>query len=88
MWAPEIHFVNNKYHIYYSAKNKITGWHALGLAISENPLGPYTGKSFSDVLILASWESLMYIGSKIQILKNLTYYGKKTIGLFGLQKFT
>ena len=54
MWAPEIHFVNNNYHIYYSAKNKITGWHALGLAISENPLGPYTGKSFSEVLILAS----------------------------------
>ena len=42
MWAPEIHIVNNKYHIYYSAKNQITGWHALGLAISENPLGPYT----------------------------------------------
>ena len=54
MWAPEIHFVNNKYHIYYSAKNQITGWHAIGLAISENPLGPYTGKSVLEVLILAS----------------------------------
>ena len=51
MWAPEIHIVNNKYHIYYSAKNKITGWHALGLAISENPLGPYKGKSLSEALI-------------------------------------
>ena len=61
MWAPEIHIVNNKYHVYYSAKNKISGLHALGLAISENPLGPYTGQSFSEVLILASTNPVQYM---------------------------
>ena len=44
MWAPEIHFVNNGYHIYFTAKHKKTGNHAIGVAISSNktnPFGPY-----------------------------------------------
>ena len=44
MWAPEIHYVNDGYLVYFSAKHKQTGYHAIGVAISANktnPLGPY-----------------------------------------------
>ena len=44
MWAPEIHYVNDGYLVYFSAKHKETGYHTIGVAISANktnPLGPY-----------------------------------------------
>ena len=44
MWAPEIHYVNNCYHVYYSARNRANSQLAIGCAISvecDNPLGPY-----------------------------------------------
>lgn len=43
-WAPEIHFVNGNYYVYYSARNKNTNKLAIGVAISinsSNPFGPY-----------------------------------------------
>ena len=43
-WAPEIHFVNNNYYVYYSARNKFTNKMSIGVAISinsSNPFGPY-----------------------------------------------
>ena len=43
-WAPEIHFVNNNYYVYYSARNKFTKKMSIGVAISSNssnPFGPY-----------------------------------------------
>ena len=51
MWAPEIHFVNGTFYVYFSARNTdpechmiIPGsCHSIGLAISESggPFGPY-----------------------------------------------
>jgi beta-xylosidase len=44
MWAPEIHRVNNNYHIYFSARNKDTNQLSIGVARSlfpDNPFGPY-----------------------------------------------
>ena len=41
-WAPEIHYVNGKFHVYYSARNVATGIMNIGLAISTNgPFGPF-----------------------------------------------
>ena len=51
MWAPEIHFVNGTFYVYFSARNNdpechmiIPGsCHSIGVAISESggPFGPY-----------------------------------------------
>ncbi|MBQ9242031.1 MAG: family 43 glycosylhydrolase [Proteobacteria bacterium] len=40
-WAPEIHKVGSKYHIYFSAKHKDTGNFCVGVGIADNPQGPY-----------------------------------------------
>ena len=44
MWAPEIHFVNGSFHVYFSAKSNINGRFSIGVAQSNNPTG-----SFLDV---------------------------------------
>ena len=52
MWAPEIHYINDTFYVYFSSHNKdpschiiIPGsCHSIGVAISEssgNPFGPY-----------------------------------------------
>ena len=43
-WAPEIHFVNGNYYVYYSARSKMSNKLCIGVAISSNstnPFGPY-----------------------------------------------
>ena len=43
-WAPEIHYVNNNYYVYYSARSKTNNKLCIGVAISSNstnPFGPY-----------------------------------------------
>ena len=44
MWAPEIHWVDGNYHVYFSARNSADNNLAIGLARSlnaSNPFGPY-----------------------------------------------
>ena len=43
-WAPEIHFVDYNYYVYYSARSKANNKLCIGIAISSNstnPFGPY-----------------------------------------------
>ena len=43
-WAPEIHFVNSHYYVYYSARSIYNNKLCIGVAISSNnsnPFGPY-----------------------------------------------
>jgi len=41
-WAPEIHFVDGVYIVYFSMRHRATGTHAIGAAKATNPYGPYT----------------------------------------------
>ena len=43
MWAPEIHYVNNNYIVYFTARQKVTKALCIGAAVSTTgtPLGPY-----------------------------------------------
>lgn len=41
MWAPEIHFVDGKFHVYFAGRNIDSGVMNIGLAISDGPFGPY-----------------------------------------------
>ena len=43
-WAPEMHFVNGSYRVYFSMKARATDVWAIGVATSanrSNPFGPY-----------------------------------------------
>ena len=42
-WAPEIHLINEKFLLYYTARDK-TGKLTIGAASASNILGPYTDK--------------------------------------------
>ncbi|MCP3804008.1 family 43 glycosylhydrolase [Allokutzneria sp. A3M-2-11 16] len=46
IWAPEMHFLQGKWYIYYTAMNNghLVGDHRMYVLESENPLGPYTFK--------------------------------------------
>ena len=50
MWAPEIHFVDNRYIVYFTARQKITCKLCVGAAVSHSPVGPYKdiGKPLVD----------------------------------------
>ncbi len=44
LWAPEIHRVDDNYHVYFSARKSSDDLLAIGMATSVNPsswLGPY-----------------------------------------------
>ena len=41
MWAPEIHFVDNRYIIYFTVRDISTDKLCIGAAVSVSPLGPY-----------------------------------------------
>ena len=43
-WAPEIHIVNNKFHVYYTGREASTGILCIGVASSSSITGPYTDK--------------------------------------------
>lgn len=47
LWAPEIQFFNGQYYLYYTVNNTILpgGGSAIGVATSNNPLGPWTHRS-------------------------------------------
>ncbi len=40
-WAPELHKVGDKYHIYYSARQRSNQTYAIGVGVSDKPEGPY-----------------------------------------------
>lgn len=40
-WAPEIHKVGDKYVLYFCAREDRNGKFALGIAVSDNPAGPF-----------------------------------------------
>ncbi|MFL5802159.1 MAG: family 43 glycosylhydrolase [Roseiflexaceae bacterium] len=44
LWAPDIHFFNSKYYLYYTASNTSLpgGGSAIGVATSDSPAGPWT----------------------------------------------
>jgi beta-xylosidase len=42
-WAPEIHFINDYFFLYYTARDS-TGKLTIGAAYSKDILGPYTDK--------------------------------------------
>ncbi|XBH21148.1 family 43 glycosylhydrolase [Jonesiaceae bacterium BS-20] len=42
MWAPDITYIDGKYLLYYTATNTVTpGGSAIGVAVSDSPLGPW-----------------------------------------------
>ena len=45
LWAPEIAFVNGKYHLYYTLSRHL-GWmtNGIGVAVAEKPEGPFVDK--------------------------------------------
>jgi arabinan endo-1,5-alpha-L-arabinosidase len=42
-WAPELHFINQKFLVYYTARDS-SGKLSIGAAISDSILGPFTDK--------------------------------------------
>lgn len=40
-WAPELFAHNGKYYCYYSVERKSDGKHCIGVAVADNPEGPY-----------------------------------------------
>jgi len=42
LWAPDIHFFNGEYYLYYTASDTVAGGSAIGVATSPGPLGPWT----------------------------------------------
>ena len=40
-WAPELIKIGNKYHCYYTARNKETNQSGIGVAVADKPEGPY-----------------------------------------------
>jgi hypothetical protein len=43
LWAPDAAFANNKYYLYFPAKDKKNVFH-IGVAVSSNPEGPFTAE--------------------------------------------
>lgn len=41
VWAPEVIRVDDSYLLYYTARDKETGYQCIGLAVSDSPLGPF-----------------------------------------------
>ncbi len=41
-WAPECHEHNGKFYLVFSASNKSTGRHSIGIAVADRPEGPFT----------------------------------------------
>ncbi len=41
LWAPEVVYLNGKYHLYYTASDTVAGGSAIGVATSESPTGPW-----------------------------------------------
>jgi beta-xylosidase len=44
-WAPEVIRWRGKYHMTYSARNPATGKHDIGIAVANQPLGPFEHKA-------------------------------------------
>ncbi|AKJ02497.1 arabinan endo-1,5-alpha-L-arabinosidase [Archangium gephyra] len=42
LWAPEIVFFGNQYHLYYTVVDTVAGGSAIGVATSTSPTGPWT----------------------------------------------
>lgn len=42
VWAPEIHYVNGAYHVYFSAESNINKQCSIGVARGSSPTGPFT----------------------------------------------
>ena len=40
-WAPELHIINNRFLLYYTARDKSTGRLTIGAAHADSVLGPY-----------------------------------------------
>ena len=41
MWAPEIHYVNGAFHVYFSAKSNINQRFSIGVARGSSHTGPF-----------------------------------------------
>lgn len=55
-WAPEVYYRNGRFYMFYAAKSDNTK-RALGVAISENPLGPFIDGP-NNPLTPADWDCL------------------------------
>ncbi len=42
LWAPDVEYLNGRYHLYYTASETVAGGSAIGVATSDSPLGPWT----------------------------------------------
>lgn len=41
LWAPDVEYLNGKYHLYYTASETVEGSSAIGVATSDSPTGPW-----------------------------------------------
>jgi len=42
LWAPEVHYLNGKYYLYFTVNEVAEGGTAIGVATSDSPAGPWT----------------------------------------------
>jgi len=65
LWAPEIVFFNNKYHLYYSQSVWGDPNPAIGVAVADHPAGPFTdqGKLFDsqEIDVQNSIDPMFYV---------------------------
>ena len=57
LWAPDIAFVNGKYHLYYTAPDTDlpSGGSAIGVGVSSSPAGPFVDSGGPVVEPSARW---------------------------------
>lgn len=48
LWAPEIHQINGKWYLYYTADNGTDSNHRMFVLEADDPMGPYTSKGRID----------------------------------------
>lgn len=74
MWAPEIAYFDDQYYLYYAAQFTDAGASAIGVATSDDPLGPWTDAgtwvvepdgrwTFDPEVVTADGERYLFYGS-------------------------
>lgn len=89
IWAPDIAFVNGKYHLYYSYSTWGDANPGIGLAISSSPAGPFAdaGKLFlsSEIGVPNSIDPFYYEESGKKYLFWGSYNNSATQGTYGVE---
>jgi arabinan endo-1,5-alpha-L-arabinosidase len=80
-WAPHILMRGGKYYLYYAVKARDTGTTAIGVAIAENPAGPFRDKG--SPVILGGGYSTIDPFVLVDGEKQYLYWGSDRVPLLG-----